>query len=233
MGASRLVLVLLWLLVSLVLAPQTWSKPIMLPLEREIAELIRDTYNDSSDLIVKVEKLPRQLREGTKIQEVEIVRLPQLGKAGLALVEYRGARDKRHSSYVPFRTQTRKTLFYVKRNMTRGEGIDQADVDAKESFIGEKVYQYPEGIDDLQGKVFRRDVQAGTLITNSLLEGRQVVKRGQTVTVIAQNRRLEVRTLGTAVQPGRQGDLIKVKSLSSEKELQGRVIDSGTVAVDF
>lgn len=233
MAANRLILVLLWFLVSLVFVPQTWSKTAALSVEREMAELIKSTYNVSNDVFVKVEKLPRQLREGAKIQGIDIIRLPEAGRAGLALVEFKGAGDRRQSSYVVFRTQTKKTLFYAKRSMTKGQEVDQSDLDIKETYTEGKANQYPESITDVQGKVLKKDIQAGTLITNSLVEERQVVKRGQTVTVVAQNRRLTVQTLGKAAQSGRRGDMIKVKSLSSERELQGRILDGGTVAVDF
>jgi flagella basal body P-ring formation protein FlgA len=233
MLAKRLILVLLWLLVSLVLVPQTWSKGNALTVEREMADLIKEAYAGDDDVVVKVDRLPRQLRETGKIEGIDVVRPPEPGRPGLALVEYRGSGGKRQSSYVAFRTQTRKMLFYVKRNMAKGEVVEHADVVGKESYVTGKAYQYPDSITDLQGKILKKDVQAGTLLTNLLVEDRQVIKRGQTVTVVAQNRRLTVQTLGKAVQPGRRGELIKVKSLASEQELQGRVLDSGTVVVTF
>lgn len=233
MVGIRSVFLLLWVLVSLVLVPQTWSKGSALTVEREMANLIKETYKDYDDVVVKVDRLPRQLREMSRIEGIDVVRPPEPGRPGLALVEYVGSGGKRQSSYVAFRTQTRKMLFYVKRNMAKGEAVEEADLISKESYVAEKTYQYPDSIMDLQGKTLRKDVQAGTLLTNPLVEERKMIKRGQTVTVVAQNRRLMVQTLGRAVQPGRRGELIKVKSLASEQELQGRVLDSGTVAVDF
>lgn len=233
MVGIRLVFLLLWVLVSLILVPQTWSKGSALTVEREMADLIQEAYKDYDDVVVKVDRLPRQLREISRIEGIDIVRAPEAGRPGLALVEYRGTGGKRQSSYVAFHTQTKKTLFYVKRSMAKGEAVERADVVGKESYVAEKAYQYPDSMTDLQGKILKKDVQAGALLTNMLVEERQMIKRGQTVTVVAQNRRLTVQTLGKAVQPGRRGELIKVKSLASEQELQGRVLDSGTVAVDF
>ena len=233
MVGIRSVFLLLGVLVSLVLVPQTWSKGSTLTVERGMADLIKETYTGHDDVVVKVDRLPRQLREISKIEGIDVVRPPEAGRPGLALVEYMGSGGKRQSSYVAFRTQTKKMLFYVKRNMTKGEVVEQADLVAKESCVAEKTYQYPDSMTDLQGKILKKDVQAGTLLTNLLVEERQMIKRGQMVTVVAQNRRLMVQTLGKAVQPGRRGELIKVKSLASEQELQGRVLDSGTVAVDF
>jgi flagella basal body P-ring formation protein FlgA len=229
----RLILVLLWVLVSLVVVPQTWSKGNALTVERKMADLIKEAYTGYDDVVVRVDRLPRQLREISRIEGVDVVRAPEAGRPGLALVEYRSSGGKRQSSYVPFHTQTKKTLFYVKRSMTKGEAVEPADVVGKESYVTGRAYQYPDSMTDLHGKILKKDIKAGTLLTSLLVEERQVIKRGQTVAVVAQNRRLTVQTLGKAIQPGRRGELIKVKSLASEQELQGRVLDSGTVAVTF
>jgi flagellar basal body P-ring formation protein FlgA len=232
MARNRLFIVVLWVFVSLGLVTEASSKAGALSVEKQLTDLIKDTYKASNDVLIKVERLPIQLREGAKVQGIDIVKLPEFGGAGLALIEYKtGSRVQ--SSYVAFRTYEKKQLFYVKRNMRKGERIEQADTYMKETYVGEKAYAYPECADDLRGKVFRRDIAAGSLITNSLLEEPQSVKRGQTVTILAQNKRLTVQVPGTAAQGGRRGDVIRVKNLSSGTELQGRIIDSGTVAVDF
>lgn len=234
MTGNRLFLVALCVFVSLVCAPQASSTTGATPsVERRLTEMVRDMYRERNDVYVKVEKLPLQLREGAKLQGIDIVKVPVPGGRGLALVEYRGADSKTKSSYVAFRTYDRKLLFHVKRNMRRGERIEQTDVDVKEVYVAEKAYSYPEGLDDLRGKILSKNITAGSVITNSLLEEPEAIKRGQTVTIVAQNKRLMVQTPGKAAQSGRRGDLIRVKSISSDRELQGRIIDNRTVAVDF
>lgn len=233
MTRNSLLLIIVCVLVLLVFVSQASSLTGGPSIERRLTEMMKEIYKDRDDMRIRVEKLPLQLREGAKVRGIDIVKIPEAGGRGLALVEYKGADSKIKSSYVAFRTFDRKSLFYVKRNMKKGESLDQTDVDAREAYVGEKAYVYPESVDDLKGKILKKDIPAGTVITNSLLDEPEAIKRGQTVTIVAQNKRLVVQTLGKAAQGGRRGDLIKVKNVFSDRELQGRIVDNRTVAVEF
>lgn len=233
MTRNRLLLIIVCVLVLLAFVPQASSLTGAPSIERRLTEVMKEIYKDRDDVHIKVEKLPLQLREGAKIQGIDIVKIPEGRGRGLALVEYRGADSKIKSSYVAFRTFDRKSLFYAKRNMKKGEPLDRTDVDAREAYVGEKAYFYPETLGDLKGKILKKDISAGTVITNVLLDEPEAIKRGQTVTIVAQNKRLVVQTTGKATQGGRRGDLIKVKNIHSDRELQGRIVDNRTVTIDF
>lgn len=228
----RLLIVVLGVVVSLIAAVEAYSKEGVLSVESKITESIKSLYTDRDDVLIKVEKLPIQLREGAKVQGIDVVKLPEPGRAGLALIQYKMG-TKVQSSYVAFRTYEKKQLFYSRRDMKRGERIGPADTEIKEAYVGKKTISYPEGVDCLDGKVLKRDIPAGSLITTSMIEEPQAIKRGQTLTIVAQNRRLIVQVPGKAEEGGRRGDFIRVKNLSSGRELNGRIIDGGSVAVDF
>lgn len=233
MTGNRLLPIIVCILVSFVSASQASSLTGAPLVERRLTEMMKEMYKDRDDIHVKVERLPVQLREGARVQGIDIVKVPETGGRGLALVEYKSADSKAKSSYVAFRTFDKKPLFYAKRNMKKGEFIDQTDVNVREAYVGEKACLYPDAADELKGKMLKRDIPAGTVITTSLLDEPEAIKRGQTVTIVAQNGRLVVQTTGKASQGGRRGDLIKVKNAFSDRELRGRIIDGMTVAVDF
>ena len=83
------------------------------------------------------------------------------------------------------------------------------------------------------GKVLKKDVAPGAVLTMLILDSPQVIRRGETVTIVGENKQLVVRTKGKAEDSGRVGEKIRVKNLSSDREVVGRVADNGTVIVEF
>lgn len=211
----------------------SWGSDKVLLVENQLANMVRETYGSGQDVYVKVERVPSQLNNGATVKDVDLVKVPGPAGRGLALVHYEGQDSRARSSYVAFRTFDKKRLFYLKRSMRKGEHIEQADIRTKDAYIGEKSYLYPEDFADLRGKVLKKDMIVGSLLTLSVLEEPQAVRRGQGVTIVCENGRLMVQTPGKAFENGRRGDRIRVRSLSSDRDVFARVVDHNTVAVDF
>lgn len=87
--------------------------------------------------------------------------------------------------------------------------------------------------EDAIGKRTRRMVSSNAALTSDLIEVPPVLKRGDLVTIIIDSDRLRVTARGEAQQRGRQGEVIRVKNLSSQKDIYGRVVDASTVMVEF
>lgn len=201
--------------------------------EQQLADAVKQMYRNGEDVYVKVEKLPYQLKEGARIQGIDVVRAPDPARTGLALVRYEGMDSRVQSSYVAFKTFERKRLFYLKRSMRKGERIEEADLETKEAYVGQKSYLCPERVADLDGKVLKKDMAAGSLVTLSVIEEPQAVKKGQGVIIVCQNKRLVVQITGKASENGRRGERIRVRGLSSDREVFGRIMDNNTVVVEF
>jgi len=86
---------------------------------------------------------------------------------------------------------------------------------------------------DVVGKRTRRVLSANAVLTADQVELPPLMKRGDLVTIIADSGCLRISARGEALERGRRGELIKIRNLSSQKEIFGRVIDGDTVAVDF
>jgi flagella basal body P-ring formation protein FlgA len=201
--------------------------------ERQLTDAVKEISRNGQDVYVKVDKMPLLLSEGAKIKGIDVVKAPDTAGSGLALVRYEGADSRVQSSFVAFKTYEKKQLFYLNRSLKRGERIEQGDVETKGAYVGEKSYLYPESFADLNGKVLRKDMPAGSLVTFSVIEEPQAIKRGQDVIIICQNNRITVQTTGKASENGRRGVRIRVKNVSSEREVFGRIVDNNTVVVDF
>ena len=200
--------------------------------ENRLGGLLKEGY-DARDIQVKLESVPAHLKQDAKVRSVSIYTMPDIGGKGLAFVEFEGEDRKARSSYVPFRVYEKKKLFYAKRALQRGSFVSTDDVASKEAYVSDSELLYPKDVQELNSKVLKRDVAPGTVLTTVMLDSPQVVRRGEMVTIVAENRQLLVKAKGKAEEPGRVGDKIRVKNLSSEREIVGKVAGDGTVIVEF
>jgi flagellar basal body P-ring formation protein FlgA len=76
-----------------------------------------------------------------------------------------------------------------------------------------------------------RSAPPGTALTADLMVADLVVRHGQEVTLIAQGPGISVRATGKALEDGREGGLVRVQNLTSQKVVQGVVDANGTIQV--
>ena len=74
-------------------------------------------------------------------------------------------------------------------------------------------------------------LRAGYVLSAKVLMRPKLVRRGQTVTLLAQSQGFEVRSAGRALQDGVAGEQISVENLGSNRIIQGVVAESGLVRV--
>jgi flagella basal body P-ring formation protein FlgA len=200
--------------------------------EKRLTDVLKETYG-TKEMQVKLESIPAHLKQGIKVKAVSVHKVPEIGGKGLAVVEFEGEDRKLRVSYVAFRVYEKKKLFYTKRALSKGSPVSPDDLGSKETYISESELIYPKDSQDVIGKILKKDVAAGTVLTTLILDSPQVIRRGEMVTIIGENKLLLVKTKGKAEEPGRVGERIRVRNLSSDREVVGRVADNGTVIVEF
>jgi flagella basal body P-ring formation protein FlgA len=205
----------------------------MSTLEDKITGFIKQFYNDREDVYVKFNNIPDALKERAKIKHIDFAKVPDSNGDGLCLVEIDGKNGRAKNVYISFRVQSKKKLFVLKQSVKRGDILRSGDILVKDTFITENGGVYPTRIEDVIGKAVKKDVAAGNTITCQILEDSFVVQRGDAVNIVAENKTLSIQTKGRTLEKGRVGDLVRVKNLTSDKEIVGRVAGSGTVKVDL
>lgn len=88
-------------------------------------------------------------------------------------------------------------------------------------------------MDAALGKRLRATIQAGVALTSGMLEDAPLVKRGDLVTIVAESGDFRVTTLGEARSAGARNEVVRVKNLTSRREIFARVVAGGTVMVDL
>lgn len=200
--------------------------------EKRLTSLLEEAYGPR-DMQVKLDGIPPLLKQDIKVRSINVYTMPEVGGKGLAFMEFEGADGKLRASYIPFRVYEKKKLFYTKRVLPKGSQISADDLGSKETYTSESELIYPKDLQDVVGKVLKRDVAPGTVLTTLIIDSAQVIHRGEMITIVGENTQLLVKTKGKAEEPGRVGERIRVKNLSSEREVVGRVADNGTVIVEF
>jgi len=87
--------------------------------------------------------------------------------------------------------------------------------------------------ESIVGKETRSGLKAGSILRASYLSEPVLIKRNQVVEIVAKGKNLLVRAKGVALENGRLNELIRVKNLSSNKVIQGKVAGEGLVEVPF
>ncbi len=88
-------------------------------------------------------------------------------------------------------------------------------------------------LSSLKGKRLRYSLPAGRVLRRSQIEDPPLVRRRQIVKIVARSPFLVVTAQGEARQDGRRGEIIRVRNLSSKKEIYARVVGPNTVEVSF
>jgi flagella basal body P-ring formation protein FlgA len=58
------------------------------------------------------------------------------------------------------------------------------------------------------------------------------IVKNQKVSIVYLNKNIKIQMLGVALENGKEGDYIKVKNISTGKELVGKVISNDTVLIE-
>lgn len=119
------------------------------------------------------------------------------------------------------------------RPIARNEIIEAADVHLTRlnmARVPRRVYLRAE---EVIGKRTRRSLQANTVIHTYEVENLPTVQRGDVVLMLAESSLLKVSTMGEALESGMRGETIRVKNITSNREVRAIIVDKKTVKVPF
>ena len=190
-----------------------------------------------------------QIGEGKNDFEIELdsidnrLRLQQCSAPLDTTVRGRGALRGRIAIAVSC-TQPKRWKFYLgatvrefgnvvvsKQGIPRTTVLSVDDVELKYQELTPLRQGYYSSIDDIAGMVAKRTLLAGKPITPRALNRRQLVNRGDKVTIRATVSGIEVRMSGEALANGANGERISVKNLSSNRIINAVVTAQGIVSI--
>lgn len=124
-------------------------------------------------------------------------------------------------------------LVVAKQTISRHQLISHDDLSLKRSNIAYLRRNYFTSPDDLIGQTSRRKIIAGKIISPKMVESPQLVQRNEEVIIEATFGAMTARMKGIALESGAKGNTIRVRNLSSNKEIFATVTGKQRVRTTF
>jgi flagella basal body P-ring formation protein FlgA len=119
------------------------------------------------------------------------------------------------------------------RSLVRRHFIEPEDVKVARMNLADLQGDYTNVPDDVVGLRTVNHLMRGEVLFLNQLERAPIIQRGEVVTMICQGANLKIMAKGKAEQSGYKGGRIRLINLASKREVHGKVLDAGTVLVDF
>ncbi len=133
--------------------------------------------------------------------------------------------------YVPVKIKIYLTVAVVNRPLARGIPINKSDISFEKRELSRLTSGYFETITGLVGHSPRRSLSKGSIVSPRDLAIQKVIRKGSSVSIVAETNGITVRMPGKALTDAGKGDQIKVENLSSRRTVIGIVLGPGIVEV--
>ena len=134
--------------------------------------------------------------------------------------------------FVPVKITQVVEVLVAMRALPRGTPISTDDVRVERREVGSG--QEPlRDLSGLAGRQAARSIAAGEVLMAASVEQPALVKRGDVVLIVVEGRGLRAVTHGEAKEDGKEGQLIRVRNLTSNREVYGQVDGPRSVRVLF
>ncbi|WP_198156963.1 flagellar basal body P-ring formation chaperone FlgA [Aquincola tertiaricarbonis] len=84
-------------------------------------------------------------------------------------------------------------------------------------------------IEEAAGQAALRPLRPGQVLQKRLLSAPVLVKRGDVVVIEARSGPVQVTASGEALEPGKRGEVVRVRNVNTGKVIRARVMEAGTV----
>ena len=134
---------------------------------------------------------------------------------------------------VAVRAEYFRDVWVAARRLTRGETPAPADLDKRRlNVLAERQAPVAARV-AMDGFEVAQAVAAGQPLTDRDLVPRTLVRRGQVVNVVAADGPFSISMKAMATQDGAGGATIKVRNLTSQRDINAQVVGEGKVQVSF
>lgn len=133
--------------------------------------------------------------------------------------------------HVPVAVKSFVDVAIIARPISRNVPIRETDLRFEEREISLLSSGYYTSIQPLLGKVAKRPLINGTVVSPNDLDAQKIIRRGNRVTIIAEGDSFSVRMEGIAQRDAAEGEQIPVENLSSQRRVDAIAIASGMVKI--
>ncbi len=202
------------------------------PIQQVAREFIAQQHvGAAGKLRIEVAALDPRLQLSACSSPLEAFLAPGSRSLGNTTVGVRCSGPRPWSVYVPVTVRLHAPVLVAARPLPGGTTIGAGDLEFAERDLAALPGGYLSSLDQAVGKTLKYPVAGGSAMNPAMLTVPRLIRRGDTVTIVAGVPGFEVRANGTALTDGGSGQVIRVRNSLTKKEIEGTVTSSGTVQV--
>lgn len=133
--------------------------------------------------------------------------------------------------FVPVKVRRNQAVLILNRGIAAGETLAAADITTAQRDVARIAGAALADPAAAVGRVARRTLVAGSLLSANDLVAQRLIRRGDSVSLVSQRGGVEVRVAGKALGDAGENERVSVENLSSRRIVQGTVAASGDVFV--
>ena len=133
--------------------------------------------------------------------------------------------------FVPVRVANQQQVVVLRHPVRAGQTLTAEDLDVVQRDVANVAQGLMVDPQLAAGRVARRHLQAGALLSTADLHAQKVIRRGDIVDLVTQRGSVVIRVQARASRDAAVGDSLLVENLSSRRSIQGTVAADGTVHV--
>ncbi|ASQ46117.1 flagellar basal body P-ring formation chaperone FlgA [Legionella clemsonensis] len=141
--------------------------------------------------------------------------------------------NNRWTLFVPVKIIVQKLVVTAKHPLIKGTLITEDDLETQEIDISQLKQGYFNKVSDVINQICKTNIAQGGVITPHLLRAEPLVHKGERIAIQALSENFSVSMEGIALNDGADGDLIRVKNLSSKKIIEAQVSAKRQVRVSL
>lgn len=133
--------------------------------------------------------------------------------------------------YVPVKVKVMRPVVVAARPLTANQIVHAADIKMQQMDISDLRKGYLQSDKLVVGQQMRYSLSVGMVVLPSSLQSKNIVRRGEMVTIMASAGSMEVRVKGIAMDDASVGEVVRVKNNSSKRVVEGIAHAEGIVKV--
>ena len=189
------------------------------------------TTGRNGRLEIEVGYIDPRLRLTQCSHEPEVFLPPNTQLSGRTTVGVQCQTPERWRIYIPVEVRQMVSVVVARNPVYRGETVERADLGLDARDTSDLRGGHFTEIAEVVGQQAQRRLRPDRVITKRDVAPPVLVERGSRVTISASSGGFAVSMEGEALSDGRRGEVIPVRNLSSEREIEARVVGPGRVEV--
>ncbi|TVP83944.1 MAG: flagella basal body P-ring formation protein FlgA [Thioalkalivibrio sp.] len=192
-----------------------------------------EAHGAGFEVSVSAGRLDDRLRLRACEEGLEAFNAPGTRTAGNTTVGVRCHGPVSWTLYVPVQIEVRGEVVVLGQPLPRGSVLQPSQLRLERQDVGGLSNGYLGDLEEARDMVLRRALQAGTVLTPQMVEPPRLIERGQRVLLVAETGTVAVRVQAEAMGNGALGERVRVRNLSSQEIVEGRVLSHGVVGVSM